>query len=46
MEDGREVKEMVKQKYGAIATATKAQNQSSCCGSTCGCSDPDFLRHG
>lgn len=42
MENGREVKEMVKQKYGAIATATKAQNQSSCCGSTCGCSDADL----
>jgi len=38
----QEIKEMVKEKYGAIAQKSKEQNQSTCCGSTCGCSDPDF----
>ena len=38
MDDDQEIKKMVKEKYGAIAEQTKEQNQSSCCGSTCGCS--------
>lgn len=38
MNSDKEIKEMVKQKYGAIAEQSKEQNQSSCCGSTCGCS--------
>ena len=38
MESNQEIKEMVRQKYGAIAEQTKEQNASSCCGSTCGCS--------
>ncbi len=43
MESGQDIKEMVKQKYGAIAGQSKKQNQSSCCGSTCGCSsDVEF----
>jgi ubiquinone/menaquinone biosynthesis C-methylase UbiE len=42
MKSGKEIKEMVKEKYGAIADKTKVQNQSSCCGSTCGCSDAEF----
>jgi len=42
MKSDREIKEMVKEKYGAIANTTKAQNASSCCGSTCGCSDVEF----
>lgn len=42
MKSEQEIKEMVKEKYGAIANSTKAQNQSSCCGSTCGCSDVEF----
>ncbi len=37
-----EIKEMVKEKYGAIASQSKEQNQSSCCGSTCGCSNVEF----
>jgi SAM-dependent methyltransferase len=40
MEKDQEIKEMVRQKYGAIAGQSKEQNQSSCCGSTCGCSAP------
>lgn len=40
METNKEIKEMVRQKYGAIAEQSKEQNQSSCCGSTCGCSSP------
>jgi len=42
MNNEQEIKEMVKEKYGAIARQSKEQNQSSCCGSTCGCSDVDF----
>ncbi len=38
MDSSQDIKEMVKQKYGAIAEQSKQQNQSSCCGSTCGCS--------
>lgn len=42
MNSDQEIKEMVKQKYGAIATQSKKQNKSSCCGSTCGCSTDEF----
>ncbi len=42
MDKGQEIKEMVKQKYGAIANQSREQNQSSCCGSTCGCSSDNF----
>ncbi|MCX6122300.1 MAG: arsenite methyltransferase [Ignavibacteriales bacterium] len=42
MNTEQEIKEMVKEKYGAIAEQSKQQNQSSCCGSTCGCSNVEF----
>ena len=42
MNTDKEIKEMVRQKYGAIAEQSKEQNQSSCCGSTCGCSTVEF----
>jgi SAM-dependent methyltransferase len=42
MKSNEDLKEMVKEKYGAIAEQSKTQNQSSCCGSTCGCSEPEF----
>jgi Methylase involved in ubiquinone/menaquinone biosynthesis len=42
MNTEQEIKEMVKEKYGAIAQQTKEQNQSSCCGSGCGCSNVEF----
>jgi arsenite methyltransferase len=42
MSTDREIKEMVKEKYGAIADQTSKENQSSCCGSTCGCSQVEF----
>jgi SAM-dependent methyltransferase len=42
MNTDQEIKEMVKQKYGAIAEQSKQENQSSCCGSTCGCSNVEF----
>jgi arsenite methyltransferase len=42
MNTEQEIKEMVKEKYGAIAKQTKQQNQSSCCGSGCGCSNVEF----
>jgi len=37
-----DLKLIVKEKYGEIASQSKAQNQSSCCGSTCGCSDSTY----
>jgi arsenite methyltransferase len=42
MSTDQDIKEIVKQKYGAIAEQSKEQNQSSCCGSTCGCSNVEF----
>jgi SAM-dependent methyltransferase len=42
MNTGQEIKEMVKEKYGAIVTQSKQQNQSSCCGSGCGCSNVEL----
>jgi ubiquinone/menaquinone biosynthesis C-methylase UbiE/N-acetylglutamate synthase-like GNAT family acetyltransferase len=42
MNSEKEIKEMVKEKYGAIAEQSKEQNQSSCCGSGCGCSNVEF----
>ncbi len=39
MKTDEEIKKMVKEKYGAIAGQSKEQNQASCCGSTCGCSE-------
>lgn len=38
MSSMNDIKKMVKEKYGAIARQSKEENQSSCCGSTCGCS--------
>lgn len=35
MQTEQELKEMVKQRYGAIALQDKATNESSCCGSGC-----------
>lgn len=42
MNSEQEIKEMVKEKYGVIANQSKEQNQSSCCGSGCGCSNVEF----
>jgi arsenite methyltransferase len=42
MKTDEEIKKMVQEKYGAIAGQSKEQNQASCCGSTCGCSEVEF----
>jgi len=42
MNTENEIKEIVKEKYGAIAQQSKDENLSSCCGSGCGCSNVDF----
>jgi arsenite methyltransferase len=42
MSTNQEIKEMVKEKYGAIASQPKKQVQSSCCENTCGCSEVDY----
>ncbi len=42
MSTNQELKELVKEKYGEIARQSKEQNETSCCGSSCGCSTVDF----
>jgi arsenite methyltransferase len=37
-----DLKMVVKEKYAEIATQDKLQNQSSCCGSGCGCNDSGY----
>jgi arsenite methyltransferase len=37
-----DLKLVVKEKYSEIITQSKEQNQSSCCGSTCGCGDSTY----
>jgi len=41
MKNSEELKQLVKDKYSEIAAQTKNQNETSCCGSTCGCSTID-----
>lgn len=41
MENSDNLKELVKEKYGAIANQTKVQNETSCCGSGC-CGTVDY----
>ncbi|GIL21606.1 MAG: arsenite S-adenosylmethyltransferase [Bacteroidota bacterium] len=38
MTTSEELKQLVKEKYGQIADQPKSQNETSCCGSACGCS--------
>ena len=42
LETSEQLKELVKEKYGQIADQSKAQNETSCCGATCGCSTVDY----
>ena len=44
MKNAEEIKKMVREKYGTIATQSKTTNQSSCCGSTncCGGEEMDY----
>lgn len=42
MNTDQNIKQMVKEKYGAIAEQTKQENDSSCCGTGCGCSNVEF----
>lgn len=42
MKSDVEIKEIVKEKYGAIAGQGKDQSQSACCGGACGCSSVEF----
>ena len=37
METAEQLKEIVKEKYGVIASQSKSQNESSCCGATAAC---------
>jgi len=42
MKNEQEIKQLVKEKYAAIARQSMEQEQSSCCSSGCGCSNVDF----
>ncbi|HEY5747276.1 MAG TPA: arsenite methyltransferase [Chryseolinea sp.] len=42
MKTAEQQKEIVKEKYSQIAGQSKEQNESSCCGATCGCSTVDY----
>lgn len=42
MQNSNEIKEMVKEKYALIAKQSKKENETSCCGSGCGCSTIDY----
>ena len=37
-----QLKDLVKEKYGQIAEQSKQENETSCCGATCGCSTVDY----
>lgn len=41
-ETSEQLKQLVKEKYGQIAEQSKAENESSCCGATCGCTTVDY----
>ncbi len=41
MTTNEQLKQIVKDKYSEIATQSKGQNETSCCGSGCGCSTID-----
>jgi len=42
MKNENELKEIVRQKYGAIANQTKLQNETSCCGASGCCNEVDY----
>lgn len=41
-ETSEQLKQIVKDKYTEIAERTKTENETSCCGATCGCSTVDY----
>jgi arsenite methyltransferase len=42
LETSQHLKQLVKEKYTEIAEQSKSQNESACCGATCGCSTVDY----
>jgi ubiquinone/menaquinone biosynthesis C-methylase UbiE len=42
LETSEQLKQLVQEKYGQIAEQSKTQNESGCCGATCGCSTIDY----
>ena len=42
MKNETEIKQMVRAKYGEIASQSKSENASSCCGATSGCGDEAY----
>jgi SAM-dependent methyltransferase len=45
MQNDQQIKELVKERYGAIATQSRDQNLSSCCGATSSCCGGDEVYH-
>lgn len=45
MQNDQQIKELVKEKYSAIATQSRDQNLSSCCGATSSCCGGDEVYH-
>jgi len=43
MENSSQIKEMVREKYSAIASRPASENLSSCCGATAGCCGDDTI---
>jgi arsenite methyltransferase len=41
-ETAEQLKQIVKEKYGQIAEQSKVENETSCCGATCGCATVDY----
>lgn len=41
-ETPQQLRQLVKEKYTRIAEQSKTENETSCCGSTCGCSTVDY----
>lgn len=42
LETSQHLKQLVKDKYTEIAEQSKSQNETTCCGATCGCSTVDY----
>ncbi len=43
LETAEQLKEIVREKYSQIAEQSKSENESSCCGATCGCATVDYV---
>lgn len=42
LQTSEQLKQLVKEKYSEIADQSKSENETACCGATCGCSTVDY----